>query len=114
VGDQALINAAHIIRDSIGDIGLAVRYAGDEFVVLLNTSDSAVGDQTMNEIRRRFSSFSSNGMHQYGLSASMGQFQMEPCRQSLEQFMANIDNAMYEDKKRYYEMHPEADRRASK
>lgn len=114
VGDQAIINAAHIIRDSVGDIGLAARYAGDEFVVLLNTGDRTVADQTMNEIRQRLVSFSSNGMHQYSLSASMGQFQMEPCRQSLEQFIANIDRAMYEDKKRYYEEHPEADRRASR
>lgn len=114
VGDQAIINAAHIIRDSVGDIGLAARYAGDEFVVLLNTGDRTVADQTMNEIRQRLVSFSSNSMHQYSLSASMGQFQMEPCRQSLEQFIANIDRAMYEDKKRYYEEHPEADRRASR
>ena len=68
----------------------------------------------MNEMRQRFASFNSRDTHQYNLSVSMGQCQMEPCRQSFEQFMANIDSTMYEDKRRYYEDHPEADRRASR
>ena len=114
VGDQALVNAAHIIRDSVGDIGIATRYAGDEFVVLLNTTDDAVVNQTMDEMRRRFQSFNSTGTHPYELSASMGQFKMVPGKQSVEEFIANIDRAMYGDKKRYYEEHPEADRRASR
>ena len=113
VGDQALVNAAHIIRDSVGDIGLATRYAGDEFVVLLNTLDDSVVKGTMNEMRNRFQSFSLSGSHPYRLSASMGQFQMIPGKQSVEEFIADIDRAMYEDKRRYYKEHPEASRRAS-
>ena len=36
-GDDALINMAEILRGSIGEMGSVIRYAGDEFIVLLNT-----------------------------------------------------------------------------
>ena len=33
---------------------------------------------------------------------------------SIEKFITSLDHAMYEDKKRYYEHHPEADRRTDR
>ncbi len=36
VGDQVLVNVAHILRDSVQEFGVAARYAGDEFLVLIN------------------------------------------------------------------------------
>ena len=95
----------------MGDIGLTARYAGDEFVVLLNTRDEAVVRRTMDEIREDFRRFDEDGKRPYQLSVSMGRCPLEPGRQSVEEFISSIDSAMYEDKKRFYDEHPEASRR---
>ena len=111
VGDQALIDAARLVRGAVGDIGMTARYAGDEFVVLLNTRDEAVVRRTMDEIREDFRRFDEDGKRPYQLSVSMGRCPLEPGRQSVEEFISSIDSAMYEDKKRFYDEHPEASRR---
>lgn len=36
-GDAALIIAANVLRKSFSEYGVITRYAGDEFVVMLNT-----------------------------------------------------------------------------
>ncbi len=36
VGDQVLVNVANILNDNVRDYGVAARYAGDEFLLLLN------------------------------------------------------------------------------
>lgn len=111
VGDDALVDAAHIVRHAVGDIGMTARYAGDEFVVLLNTRSEAVAEQTMDSIRHGFQAFDATSGKPYQLSAAMGEYPLEPGHQTVEEFIAAIDRAMYEDKKRYYEAHPEASRR---
>lgn len=111
VGDQAIVDTAHLLRAAAGDAGIAVRYAGDEFVVLLNTSDKAVVDRTMADIRRGFQDFNDVDERPYRLSVSMGRYLLVPGDKSVNEFIAALDRALYEDKRRYYEEHPEADRR---
>lgn len=36
IGDQVLVNVANILNDHVQDYGVAARYAGDEFLMLLN------------------------------------------------------------------------------
>lgn len=38
-GDTALILAAGLLKNAFGEYGVVTRYAGDEFVVILNTAD---------------------------------------------------------------------------
>ena len=38
-GDQALIWVATLLREASGDTGLPIRYAGDEFIILLPKTD---------------------------------------------------------------------------
>ncbi len=79
--------------------------------MLLNTRNEAVVRRTMDEIRDSFRRFDEDGKRPYRLSASLGQRPLEPGRQSMEEFISSIDSAMYEDKRRYYDEHPEASRR---
>lgn len=114
VGDQALIDTARLLRKSVGDIGMTARYAGDEFVVLLNTNDKDVVDRTKARIRRNVHEFNEYGGRPYWLSLAIGSCPVVPGRDSVEAFITSIDQAMYEDKRHYYETHPEADRRGAR
>ena len=44
---------------------------------------------------------------------AMGCCPVVPGTVAVSEFISEIDRAMYEDKRRYYEAHPEASRRAS-
>ncbi len=41
VGDDVLVNVARLLKQHVGDSGVAARYAGDEFLILLNNGVSA-------------------------------------------------------------------------
>ena len=101
MGDQALVDVAHILRHAVGDIGITVRFAGDEFIVLLNTGDEAVVKRTMAGIRQGFKLFNMDGKRPYQLSASMGRCPFKVGSHSVQEFMTVADHAMYEDKRRY-------------
>ena len=98
---------------TVGDIGMTARYAGDEFVVLLNTNDEAVVDRTLVKVRENVRKFNESGGRPYRLSMAMGCCPVVPGTVAVSEFISEIDRAMYEDKRRYYEAHPEASRRAS-
>ena len=56
-GDQALVHAAKLLKEVAGGDGLPVRYAGDEFIILLPGKDRAValgiGEQLLKLCRSR-------------------------------------------------------------
>lgn len=47
IGDQVLVNVANILNDHVRDYGVAARYAGDEFLLLLNRH---VNSDTIKEV----------------------------------------------------------------
>ena len=52
-GDQALIWVAEQLRDVAGAHGLPVRYAGDEFILLMPHSDRAEAVQMAQQLQKR-------------------------------------------------------------
>lgn len=105
-------NAAELPRRSVGDIRLSARYAQDGLTVLLSTCGEAITKAAMTEIRCSFQAFDMAGKRSYHLSASMGWRPLLQGQQTVEEFIAAIDHAMYADKRRYYEKHPGVDRRS--
>lgn len=101
-GDEALIIASDIFRMTVGALGSVIRYAGDEFVVLLNTVDEIQVELTINNLRAAFEAFNQSGEKPYRLSAAMGYAAFDLKNQSMNDFMNNIDQKMYEDKAAYY------------
>ncbi|MEE8314664.1 MAG: diguanylate cyclase, partial [Myxococcota bacterium] len=53
VGDQALIWVAEQLRDVAGAHGLPIRYAGDEFILLMPHSDRAEAVQMAEQLQKR-------------------------------------------------------------
>ena len=114
VGDDALITAARIFSDVVNEKGCAIRYAGDEFVILLNTADTQLVQNVILQIRNSLEEHNNRGEKPYVLSASMGFAVFDLRQQSISMFMNIMDMRMYEDKARYYTQNPEMDRRRSR
>lgn len=72
MGDNALVNMAHVLTSAVGTLGAAIRYAGDEFVVVLNTQDQAEADACLSAIRNGLTAWNADPGHVYRLSVSAG------------------------------------------
>ena len=111
MGDDALVETAHVLQSVVNDTGCVVRYAGDEFVVLLNTHDSVAVQMCLSEIRNAFDEFNKKKSKPYSLFASIGCHKFNMLTESTDEFINVIDRRMYEDKKSFYATHAGLDRR---
>ena len=111
VGDEALLIASRILKLAVGDTGCVIRYAGDEFIILLNTQDDAKVENCIAKIRHLFDKFNNNKSKPYMLSASIGSHKLDMKTESVDTFINVIDARMYEDKKVFYATHAGMDRR---
>ena len=111
VGDDALVVSGRMIKSAVGDAGCVVRYAGDEFIVLLNTQDDEAVENYVAKIRRNFKRFNEEKKAPYFLSVSIGTHKFNVKTESEDAFVNVIDSRMYEDKKAFYATHAGMDRR---
>ena len=111
VGDEALLIASRILKLAVGDTGCVIRYAGDEFIILLNTQDDAKVENCIAKIRQYFDKFNKDKSKSYMLSASIGSHKLDMKTESVDTFINVIDARMYEDKKVFYATHAGMDRR---
>ncbi|MGN0395804.1 MAG: GGDEF domain-containing protein [Coprococcus sp.] len=102
VGDDALRNIGQILSDSIPDCGIAIRYAGDEFVILLNTESEDTVKETIEQVQHNIEEFNQLGKHKYQLSLSMGYGRFDTKKDDVEKFLFTMDERMYEAKEKYY------------
>ncbi len=100
-GDTAIRILGDILFRSIPDGAMALRYAGDEFIVLLPHTDEARTILAMNEIRDALDRFNENGKQPFELHAAMGHTQLKP-DDSEEDFLRRMDEHMYEEKRAFY------------
>lgn len=103
-GDEALKISAEIINGVFGEFGVVMRYAGDEFVVLLNTSDEAFVNALIRSTHTAFENWNTEQRKPYRLSASMGYAILDLGKLSVDEFMHRIDAEMYQNKLAYYRL----------
>jgi diguanylate cyclase (GGDEF)-like protein len=98
-GDEALRQAASLLKSCIRSSDFIARYAGDEFVILLGVSDEGVVCDTISRIHDRAARFNSEGIRPYKLEFSVG---YEICRHgsglTKEMLITRVDKLMYQDK----------------
>ena len=99
--DKAISTMGNILFKSIPDAGIAIRYAGDEFIVLLTDADKACVLATINEINKNISRFNDSKAEPFELSVSMGYAEFGK-DDNAEVFLRNMDDKMYEEKRRYH------------
>lgn len=102
-GDSAIRSIGHILSDSIPKCGIATRFAGDEFMILLNTGSEAVVKETIKQIEINIDKFNASKKHKYQLSLSMGYECLDAKIGNVEAFLCAMDNKMYAEKKKYYD-----------
>lgn len=108
---EALINAASILKKVVGDLGLVIRYAGDEFIIFINTQDDAVIEDVMNRARSALRKFNEVSGAVYVLSAAMGSCKLDFSEMRVDAFINEINRRMYEEKRDYYAANISMDRR---
>lgn len=101
MGDKAISTMGNILFKSIPNAGIAIRYAGDEFIVLLTDADKACVLATINEINKNISRFNDSKAEPFELSVSMGYAEFAK-DDNAEVFLRNMDDKMYEEKRRYH------------
>lgn len=104
-GDRALILAAELLKKSFGEYGVVTRYAGDEFVVMLNTTDEQLIRKLIADAKENFGQENKKQNKPYQLSASMGYGIANLSNEKIDEFMNRIDEQMYQDKLKYYAEH---------
>lgn len=101
-GDNAIRHIGRILSDSISDSGIVTRFAGDEFVILMNTDSEDEVLKTMSDIETNVELFNRSGKAPYEISFAMG-YQVIHMDDGMADFIASLDEEMYHAKKTYYE-----------
>lgn len=102
MGDQAIRVMCNILSKALPDGGIPIRYAGDEFVALMICEDPNEVFATMTEINRRLDVFNRSGAEPFKISVSMGYAKLDPS--DTETFLREMDERMYEEKRRYHQL----------
>lgn len=110
-GDLALCIVADLLLKLFSEYGVVTRYAGDEFVIMLNTTDDQLIQKIIKSAKKNFVTENEKNDKPYQLSASMGYAITNLSNETIDDFMNRIDEQMYQDKMKYYEHN---DRRNSK
>lgn len=110
-GDLVLCIVADLLLKSFSEYGVVTRYAGDEFVIMLNTTDDQLIQKIIKSAKKNFVTENEKNDKPYQLSASMGYAITNLSNETIDDFMNRIDEQMYQDKMKYYEHN---DRRNSK
>jgi diguanylate cyclase (GGDEF)-like protein len=99
-GDKALIDTAHIIRNTFRESDIIARLGGDEFAVLAIDIDGLDPDAFSKRLQQDIDAFNKAGSRQYKLAMSQGSAIYDPGSPvSLDQLMSSADEMMYVQKK---------------
>ncbi len=99
VGDQALKEMSHILKDSFRRNDFIARLGGDEFVAIIEVSNPSEINAIKDRLLEAIDTFNKTNPEQYHLSISYGLDTFNPKKQdSLKVFFNKLDKLMYEHK----------------
>ncbi len=99
VGDEALIDVARVITFSKPDKAIATRFAGDEFILLVNNTNKVEMENIISNIREELRIFNDTEGRQYNLSLSLGYSIYDVDKGDRDSFFRHMDENMYLEKK---------------
>ncbi len=99
-GDLYIRTMGHIIRECTEPGALAMRYGGDEFVVIGSDLDIARGKVCMNRIMEEIDQVNKQGIYDFNISASIGLSIYEAeAVSSIKGLLEDADKKMYLEKR---------------
>ncbi len=110
-GDEALVQLSSILTSIVDKSGEVIRYAGDEFIIILNSHDDTAVEALISCIHQSLKDFSETAEVPYTLSVAAGWCKFHFGEKTLNAFITEADRRMYKNKKDYYRMNPQHDRR---
>lgn len=100
-GDEALVESVRIFRSAVRNSDFVARYAGDEFVIVFDTTDQTNLENLAARIHLTADSFNASAGRFYTLSFSIGMGIFDPLLdQTVDNFIKRIDQDMYMVKRR--------------
>lgn len=99
LGDEALVDAAYIMRSCLLKDTFIARYGGDEFCIILDNSDKEQLKDIINRIHRKSQQFNRECGRPYNLYFSLGGDVYDfNTHMKAEEFVSHLDSLMYEQK----------------
>lgn len=98
VGDKALTDVARVLTLAKPDSAIALRFAGDEFILLLKDASEEALQKTMQDVKKELARFNENEGRPYKLSLSMGQAIYDYKNDNMDSFFKHMDEKMYKEK----------------
>lgn len=96
-GDEALIKFSAVLRNHMSEIGFAVRYGGDEFILITKQSEQEA-EKAVKGIAEEIEKINASGENKYKLAFSYGMTTIKSDSNS-DEFLNAMDKQMYEMKK---------------
>ena len=97
VGDRALKDTADLLVANSPENSIVIRFAGDEFILLLSTGQEILIQKVEENIRKAADEFNRTADRPYKISLSMGHALYE--KKGEDSFLEAMDSAMYKDKR---------------
>jgi diguanylate cyclase (GGDEF)-like protein len=100
VGDRALCEIARVLRTTIRPYDICVRYAGDEFIVVMSGCGAEEAEQKRDELQRSIDAvfFEARPGKRLRIGVSIGIAVFPHDGQSYEALLATADSRMYQNK----------------
>jgi diguanylate cyclase (GGDEF)-like protein len=100
-GDEALIESVRIFKSAVRNSDFVGRYAGDEFVIVFDTTDQTNLENLASRIHQTADSFNASAGKFYTLTYSIGMGIFDPLLDvTIDNFIKRIDQDMYTVKRR--------------
>ena len=104
-GDRAIQYIARILQQSISSSALAIRYAGDEFILLLRVVEPASVPALVRRVERTVEEWNQTHIEPFALSFAMGYSHFDTANMTADEFLTEMDRKMYENKHDHYLKH---------
>ena len=103
LGDQALMDASQILKQTFRSTDVVARISGDEFVVVTTDSDGNGQESIRRRLDENLAAYNTRGMKPYRLSFSYGVAKFDPMEpSSIDRLLVKADELMYLDKNNKY------------